>query len=105
MKFEFILLILVLFLFVINGEENFYFRRLSVENGLPQNTVNRIFQDMQGLIRFGTKDNPNRPDFLRRKIKGILCLILNDFIQPVRLKREAGQKYFGLSPKDWGKMS
>jgi ligand-binding sensor domain-containing protein/signal transduction histidine kinase len=44
------------------GEENYYFRHLGVESGLPQNTVNCIFQDKQGFMWFGTKDGLSRYD-------------------------------------------
>jgi ligand-binding sensor domain-containing protein/signal transduction histidine kinase/AraC-like DNA-binding protein len=45
--------------------DNFYFRRFGVENGLPQNTVNRIYQDKSGFIWFGTKDGLSRYDGYR----------------------------------------
>jgi ligand-binding sensor domain-containing protein len=44
------------------GEESFYFRHFMVENGLPQNTVNCIFQDNDGFMWFGTKDGLSRYD-------------------------------------------
>ncbi|GHU76102.1 hybrid sensor histidine kinase/response regulator [Bacteroidia bacterium] len=47
---------------VVHGEESYYFRHFGVEDGLPQNTVNCIFQDKQGFIWFGTKDGLSRYD-------------------------------------------
>jgi ligand-binding sensor domain-containing protein len=38
------------------------FQRLSVENGLSQNTVNCIFQDNRGFMWFGTQNGLNRYD-------------------------------------------
>ncbi|WP_277134800.1 hybrid sensor histidine kinase/response regulator transcription factor [Bacteroides congonensis] len=47
-----------------------YFKNLSVQNGLSQNTVNTILQDKQGFMWFGTKDGLNRYDGLSfRKFK------------------------------------
>ena len=37
-------------------DEHYYFKNLSVQNGLSQNTVNAILQDKQGFMWFGTKD-------------------------------------------------
>jgi ligand-binding sensor domain-containing protein/signal transduction histidine kinase/DNA-binding response OmpR family regulator len=48
--------------FPVYGEEDFYFQHLGVENGLPQNTVNCIFQDKRGFMWFGTKDGLCRYD-------------------------------------------
>ncbi|MDR1918839.1 MAG: response regulator [Tannerellaceae bacterium] len=45
-----------------SGEERFYFQHFMVENGLPQNTVNCIFQDNDGFMWFGTKDGLSRYD-------------------------------------------
>ncbi|MDR0810837.1 MAG: helix-turn-helix domain-containing protein [Paludibacter sp.] len=44
------------------ANENFYFRRIAVENGLQQNTVLCMAQDQQGFLWFGTKDGLNRYD-------------------------------------------
>ncbi len=35
--------------------ENYYFRNLSISDGLPQTTVNTILQDSKGFMWFGTK--------------------------------------------------
>ncbi|NDV64142.1 hybrid sensor histidine kinase/response regulator transcription factor [Bacteroides sp. 224] len=52
------------------GDEHYYFKNLSVQNGLSQNTVNTILQDKQGFMWFGTKDGLNRYDGLSfRKFK------------------------------------
>ena len=45
-------------------DEHYYFKNLSVQNGLSQNTVNAILQDKQGFMWFGTKDGLNRYDGL-----------------------------------------
>ena len=51
-------------------DEHYYFKNLSVQNGLSQNTVNAILQDKQGFMCFGTKDGLNRYDGLSfRKFK------------------------------------
>lgn len=51
-------------------DEHYYFKNLSVQNGLSQNTVNAILQDKQGFMWFGTKDGLNRYDGLTfRKFK------------------------------------
>lgn len=45
-------------------QEQYYFRNLSVEDGLPQTTVNAILQDSKGFMWFGTKDGLSRYDGL-----------------------------------------
>jgi ligand-binding sensor domain-containing protein len=44
------------------GQENIRFRRLSVEDGLSQSTVNCVLQDHEGFIWLGTQDGLNRYD-------------------------------------------
>lgn len=44
------------------GQANYYFRSLQVEDGLSQNSVYTIFQDKQGYLWFGTQDGLNRYD-------------------------------------------
>lgn len=52
------------------ADKHYYFKNLSVQNGLSQNTVNAILQDRQGFMWFGTKDGLNRYDGLSfRKFK------------------------------------
>lgn len=52
------------------ADERYYFKNLSIQNGLSQNTVNAILQDKQGFMWFGTKDGLNRYDGLTfRKFK------------------------------------
>ena len=51
-------------------EEHYYFKNLSIRNGLSQNTVNAILQDRKGFMWIGTKDGLNRYDGLSfRKFK------------------------------------
>ncbi len=51
-------------------DEHYYFKNLSVQNGLSQNTVDAILQDKKGFMWFGTKDGLNRYDGLTfRKYK------------------------------------
>ena len=51
-------------------EEHYYFKNLSIRNGLSENTVNAILQDRKGFMWLGTKDGLNRYDGLSfRKFK------------------------------------
>ena len=47
---------------------DFYFRNMSVEDGLSQNMVYSIFQDKTGFIWFGTMDGLNRYDGIQYRI-------------------------------------
>ena len=40
--------------------EHYYFKNLSSQNGLSQNTVSAILQDSKGFMWFGTKDGLDR---------------------------------------------
>lgn len=44
------------------AKNKYYFKNLSIENGLSQNTVSAILQDRKGFMWFGTKDGLNRYD-------------------------------------------
>lgn len=46
----------------------YYFKKLGVDKGLSQNTVNAILQDSHGFIWFGTKDGLNRYDGISIKV-------------------------------------
>ena len=59
--------VLGLFSSVVNRTE-YYFRNMSVEDGLSQNMVYSIMQDQTGFIWFGTLDGLNRYDGIRFKI-------------------------------------
>lgn len=50
------------------AEQQFYFKHLTIEQGLPQNTVFCIMQDVQGFMWFGTKDGLCRYDGNRCKV-------------------------------------
>jgi len=48
--------------------QNLRFERLSMENGLSNNTILTIFQDKKGFIWFGTEDGLNRYDGYNCKV-------------------------------------
>ncbi len=56
------LLIQTLCCLIIRGQQHFYFEHLTVNEGLSQNTVNRVFKDSQGFIWVATNDGLNRYD-------------------------------------------
>ncbi|MDR2145959.1 MAG: response regulator [Tannerella sp.] len=93
MKNLIIIPLIAFFPFIAKAEESFYFRHFSVENGLPQNTVNCIFQDQSGLMWFGTKDGLSRYDgyaFLNfRRDKDNPNSIGNNFIRSIFQKDSA----------------
>lgn len=44
------------------ADEHYYFKNLSIQDGLSQTTVNAIIQDKKGFMWFGTKGGLNRYD-------------------------------------------
>lgn len=56
------ILFLVLLVRTVPAHENVRFKRLSIEDGLSQSTVEAIVQDHQGFMWFGTEDGLNRYD-------------------------------------------
>ena len=44
------------------SQDNLKFKRLSIEHGLSQSTINCIFQDSKGFIWIGTQDGLNKFD-------------------------------------------
>lgn len=71
---SFVSILISLFISVIcraqTAGDHYYFKNLSIQNGLSQNTVNAILQDRKGFMWFGTKDGLNRYDGLSfRKFK------------------------------------
>lgn len=48
--------------------QNYYFERLSIENGLSQNSIYAIAQDKKGFIWFGTFDGLNKYDGYEFKV-------------------------------------
>ncbi|MFW0717741.1 two-component regulator propeller domain-containing protein [Pedobacter sp. N23S346] len=54
---------ILLFLLAVSGYgQNLKFKRINVENGLSNSTIECIFQDYRGFIWFGTRDGLNRYD-------------------------------------------
>jgi len=64
LKHKFVSLLIVCLLAIQNmyGQQEFYFRHYQVENGLSHNTVMCSLQDEKGFIWLGTKDGLNRFD-------------------------------------------
>ncbi|HBL32697.1 MAG TPA: hybrid sensor histidine kinase/response regulator, partial [Porphyromonadaceae bacterium] len=50
------------------AHRSYYFKHYNINNGLSQNTVQRILQDRKGFMWFGTKDGLNRFDGTSFKI-------------------------------------
>ena len=48
--------------------QNIKFKNLTSAEGLPQNTINCVIQDKQGMLWFGTSDGLNRYDGYRFKV-------------------------------------
>lgn len=67
-RFKIILLLFILVILykdskvyaVINNEKNINFKRITIEDGLSQTTVQYIFQDSRGYMWFATTDGLNR---------------------------------------------
>ncbi|HOI31255.1 MAG TPA: two-component regulator propeller domain-containing protein [Bacteroidales bacterium] len=64
LNFCYFLLILISFfsVVIVSAQPNYRFEHLSKNEGLSQGTINAIFEDMDGLMWFGTKDGLNRYD-------------------------------------------
>ncbi len=62
--FSYLLLILLsgFSVVIVSAQPNYRFEHLSKNEGLSQGTVNAIYQDINGLMWFGTKDGLNRYD-------------------------------------------
>ena len=62
---RFIILISILYYLVCPtyaANQRYYFRNLSIKDGLAQTTVNAIIQDKKGFMWFGTKGGLSRYD-------------------------------------------
>jgi ligand-binding sensor domain-containing protein/AraC-like DNA-binding protein len=57
-----IILLLLNVLFALNGQNNCYFRTVSVENGLSNNFIRKIYKDSHGFIWVGTLNGLERFD-------------------------------------------
>lgn len=81
----YIALLLSSILFILSAEEiNPVFKRITVSDGLSQNTINSIIQDKYGFMWFGTQDGLNRFDGYEFKVyrneQGNTNSISNNFI-------------------------
>lgn len=61
-------LIIFLFSYEAIAFENYGFNRLTIDDGLSQSSIQKIFQDKMGFIWFGTKDGLNRYDSYNFKV-------------------------------------
>ncbi len=81
---SFLTVILLLSAYVCSGQNYSSFRRLSIREGLSQNTVKCILKDRRGFMWFGTEDGLNRFDGYRfhayRVQPGDSTALLNDGI-------------------------
>ncbi|MGE4540500.1 MAG: two-component regulator propeller domain-containing protein [Bacteroidales bacterium] len=70
LNFSYFLLILISFfsVVIVSAQPNYHFEHLSKNEGLSQGTVNAIYQDINGLMWFGTKDGLNRYDGNKIKV-------------------------------------
>lgn len=72
MTVKFVPVITVFLLFVFSNPEirgqSIQFERITIENGLSQNTINAICQDKQGFLWLGTQDGLNRYDGYEFKV-------------------------------------
>ena len=66
------------------GESPFFFSRIGVENGLSQNSVLKISQDVDGFLWFGTRNGLNRYDgnecLVYRHVPGDTASLSNNYI-------------------------
>lgn len=60
-----LLLVVLLTSHVATSQNRLSFRKLTMQNGLSQNTVNTILKDRRGFMWFGTEDGLNRYDGYR----------------------------------------
>ncbi len=67
-KYPYYIIPVLLFCSIINGQNNFTFNHLTIENGLSQSAVTCIFQDKAGFMWFGTQDGLTRYDGYNFKI-------------------------------------
>ena len=61
------------------ADEHYYFKNLSIKDGLSQTTVNAIMQDKKGFMWFGTKGGLSRYDGMSfRNFKRDMPVIFTD---------------------------
>ncbi|MFO7671656.1 MAG: two-component regulator propeller domain-containing protein [Bacteroidales bacterium] len=93
MKYFIAILLLCVFPLSIQAQK-LPFTNISIQNGLPQNTVNSIVQDDDGYIWFATQVGAARYDGYEFKYYNTSNGLINNFVNCMMVSR-AGQVWFG----------